>query len=129
VSLRRECDPDLCHKCGAQEILDPVNRYNKAIARNKCKNVSIQKGAPRRTLLGRSKLMASGGMFGWGLYMGEEVTRGEYIGEYAGEIVSRGEAEQRGAIYDKRNITYLFDINKRKYTPHRLMLRYWLTPS
>ena len=78
----------------------------------KCTNVYLQRGIPRRTLLGHSKLLASGGMSGWGLYMGEPLKNGDYIGEYVGEVVSREEGEQRGLIYDKRNMSYLFDLNE-----------------
>ena len=60
-------------------------------------------------------MMADGAQSGWGLYMGEPCKKGEYIGEYVGEIVSRAEAEQRGTIYDKRNMSYLFDLNESKF--------------
>ena len=43
--------------------------------------------------------------------MGEPIKKGDYIGEYVGEVVSREEGERRGLIYDKRNLSYLFDLN------------------
>ncbi|MCJ1287583.1 hypothetical protein MMC26_006935 [Xylographa opegraphella] len=55
--------------------------------------------------------MASGGISGWGLYMGEATKKGEYIGEYVGEVISKEESERRGIIYNKRNLSYLFDLN------------------
>ncbi|MCJ1438247.1 hypothetical protein MMC27_007635 [Xylographa pallens] len=55
--------------------------------------------------------MASGGVSGWGLYMGEATKKGDYIGEYVGEVISKEESEQRGIIYNKRNLSYLFDLN------------------
>ncbi|MCJ1390602.1 hypothetical protein MMC18_003463 [Xylographa bjoerkii] len=65
--------------------------------------------------LGMSKpcneLLASGGVSGWGLYMGEATKKGDYIGEYVGEVISKEESEQRGIIYNKRNLSYLFDLN------------------
>ena len=112
--LDRECDPDLCRSCGAREVLDPVNRYREDIAAHKCTNVYVQRSVPRRTLLGHSKLLASGGMSGWGLYMGEPVKNGDYIGEYVGEVITSEECERRGLIYDKRNLSYLFDLNGSK---------------
>lgn len=113
--LDRECDPDLCRSCGAREVLDPVNRYREDIAAHKCTNVYVQRSVPRRTLLGHSKLLASGGMSGWGLYMGEPVRNGDYIGEYVGEVITSEECERRGSIYDKRNLSYLFDLNGSKF--------------
>ena len=60
-------------------------------------------------------MMSEGKRFGWGLYMGEICKKGDYIGEYTGEIVSELEADQRGTIYDKRNLSYLFSLNKGVY--------------
>ena len=116
--LNRECDPDLCLSCGAHEVLDPANRYRTDIAEGKCTNVFVQRGVPRRTLLGHSKLLASGGVDGWGLYMGEATKKGDYIGEYVGEVISKEESEQRGIIYNKRNLSYLFDLNSSKKPYH-----------
>ena len=121
--LNRECDPDLCQSCGAHEVLDPANRYRNELAKGKCTNVYVQRGVPRRTLLGHSKLMASGGVSGWGLYMGEATKKGDYIGEYVGEVISKDESEQRGIIYNKRNLSYLFDLNSSKQVSDSL--HYW----
>jgi histone-lysine N-methyltransferase EZH2 len=71
---------------------------------------------PKRTLLGTSALLASGGVSGWGLYMGMPCKKFDYIGEYVGEIISRNEAEERGTIYDRMNLNYLFDLNKCKWS-------------
>ena len=92
-----------------------MNRYKEDIAKGKCTNVYVQKGVPRRTLLGHSILLASGNVSGWGLYMGEPVKAGEYLGEYVGEIVSKEEGERRGLIYNKRNLSYLFALNKSRF--------------
>ena len=110
--FNRECDPDVCLSCEADEVLDPANRHNEEAIAGKCTNVSIQRGVPKRTLLGPSKLMVDGGQSGWGLYMGEECRKGDFIGEYRGEIISEAEADQRGTIYDKRNLSYLFGLNR-----------------
>ena len=112
--LGRECDPDICRHCGVNEVLDPVNRY--CDVTGKCNNANIQKGVPRRTILGDSKLLASAKLPGLGLYMGETVKKGSYLGEYVGEIISKEEAERRGIAYNKRNMSYLFDLNKSKLT-------------
>ncbi|EKG21255.1 hypothetical protein MPH_01398 [Macrophomina phaseolina MS6] len=105
-NLNRECDPDLCASCGASEVLDPVNRHNDAAIRGKCTNVNIQRNVPKRTLLGESEVQ------GFGLYMGEKVNHGDYIGEYKGEIVMKEEGSRRGAVYQHLKTNYLFDLNR-----------------
>lgn len=113
-NLNRECDPDLCLTCGAREVLDPANHSREDVFNGRCSNVLVQRGIPRRTLLGHSKLLASGGISGWGLYLGESVEKDDYIGEYVGEVISKEESEQRGITYNKRNLSYLFDLNASK---------------
>lgn len=106
--LNRECDPDLCASCGAAEVLDPVNKYNEAVKEGRCANVSIQRNVPKRTLLGQSEL------HGFGLYMGEKVSAGEFIGEYKGETIAVEEGSRRGAVYQHLKTNYLFTLNKGK---------------
>lgn len=103
-TLNRECDADLCGTCGAAEVLDPDNRYNDEAA--KCTNVCIQKNMPKRTLLGHSEV------HGFGLFMGEPVKAHEYLGEYKGEILTKGESNRRSTIYAYQRTNYTFDLNK-----------------
>lgn len=73
----RECDVDLCVSCHAAEILDPVNlakERNGEIYEGGCANVSIQRGETKRTLMGRSAIA------GWGLFAGEKVKAGQFLG-------------------------------------------------
>lgn len=108
----RECDPDLCGDCAAAEVLDPENRYDDEIQNHRhCHNVAIQLGRPRRTLLGRSRV------HGFGLYAGERIRQHDFIGEYQGEILTKGEADRRGAVYEKQKLSYLFTLNRGKSTP------------
>ncbi|RUS27960.1 hypothetical protein BC938DRAFT_482518, partial [Jimgerdemannia flammicorona] len=55
---------------------------------------------------------------GWGLFATEDVARGELVGEYVGEIITDGEVERRGAIYDKGGgdgyLNCIFDLNRGK---------------
>ncbi|KAI4653958.1 hypothetical protein J4E93_001726 [Alternaria ventricosa] len=100
--------PDLCGSCGASEILDPVNRYNDEVVQRNCCNVAIQRGVPRKTLLGHSEV------HGFGLYMGEDIKSGEYIGEYTGEAISVKEGDRRVTIYDYQKTMYLFRLNSKQ---------------
>lgn len=104
----RECDADLCSACGATEILDPVNRNNEDILSERCSNVSIQRGIPRKTLLGNSQV------HGFGLYMGEDIRQDEYISEYTGETISNEELTRREIIAMYQNTLYSFQLNNSK---------------
>ncbi len=114
VKFSRECDADLCGGCGASEILDPVNKYNEDILEGRCFNVAIQRGVPKKTLLGHSEV------HGFGLYVGEDVKKDEYIGEYVGEIVSVQEGVRRYTIYHYQQTMYLFKLNTSKLKNHLL---------
>lgn len=89
----------------------------------------LQRGVQRKTVIGESQLEG----VGFGLYSGEPIRKGEYISEYAGEVspflflspldkmygpsliarqvISFNEAERRGIIYDRRYLSFLFDLN------------------
>lgn len=108
--IGRECDPDLCGSCGVCDVLDPVHRHDHdAIdAMRMCHNASIQKGVPKHTLLGDS------GIHGMGLYAGQHIKAHEFVGEYKGEVITKEEADRRGAVYEKQKSTYLFSLNKKQ---------------
>jgi hypothetical protein len=101
----RECDPDLCGACGVCEVVDPVNRYNEDILTDRCRNCSIQRGVPKSTLLGDS------GIHGLGLYACDDIQKDDFVGEYKGEIITKEEAERRGAVYELQKLSYLFSLN------------------
>lgn len=104
--FQRECDADLCGACGATELLDPINRYNEELLQNRCSNVGVQRGVPKKTLLGKSEV------HGFGLYAGEDIRADDIIGEYTGEILSNGESKRREVIYSYEKNMYLFRVNK-----------------
>ena len=106
--LNRECDGDLCGKCGAAEILDPVNRYNEDIKKNKCCNVGVTLNLPKKTFLVQSEV------HGFGLLCGERVKKGDYLGEYKGEVITTNEGTRRGTIYAHSKTNYLFTLNTGK---------------
>lgn len=101
----RECDPDLCGTCGVCEVVDPVNRYNESVLVSRCRNGSIQRGVPKHTLLGDS------GVHGLGLWACEDIREHEFLGEYKGEIITKKEADRRGAVYEHQKLSYLFTLN------------------
>jgi SET domain-containing protein len=75
----------------------------------RCSNVSIQKGVPKKTLLGKSEV------HGLGLYAGQDIHEEDMVGEYTGEILSVGESERREVVYHYEQNMYLFKLNKREF--------------
>jgi hypothetical protein len=104
----RECDVDLCGSCGVAEVLDPISRNSiEELKRVCCSNCDIQIGRPKRTLMGKSDT------HGFGIFMGESARKGDFLGEYTGQILGNGETDRRFEIqpYD---LTYFFILNKSK---------------
>ena len=101
----RECDPQLCGKCGVFDILDSSNKYRDDIRVGRCRNNRIQLGLPAPTTKAPSQVQ------GYGLYSRAEILMGDFIGEYTGEVIGRSEGNRRGTIYHLINQEYLFNLN------------------
>lgn len=71
-----------------------------------CSNLPFRVRHKHRLLIGRSEAQ------GYGAFASERIGKGEFIAEYRGEIISQAEAERRGLIYDKHDISFLFETNK-----------------
>ncbi|KAK6349236.1 hypothetical protein TWF730_009988 [Orbilia blumenaviensis] len=123
VRDNRECDPDLCLSCGADEQLDIIHRKGQHedskvasvvaksttkqdIRRTACQNVSLQLNEPPMTKVGPTSMPFEGN----GLFAMETIKKGEFVGEYTGEVVSEEEADRRVAVYDSSS-SFMFEIN------------------
>lgn len=101
--MNRECGPE-CDACGAVKRINPEYKQKDALFTTGCQNVSLQRGVAKKILMGESQ-------FGFGAFVVEPIRKGEFIGEYTGEVISSAEADRRGIIYDRKRMSFLFDLN------------------
>ncbi|RMD44290.1 hypothetical protein DV735_g882, partial [Chaetothyriales sp. CBS 134920] len=92
--------------CGVAVVLDQANKYREDIRKHRCMNNRIQLGLPARTIKAPSEVQ------GFGLFAGEDIPRNGFIGEYKGEVTSRGECDRRGSAYHLSGMEYLFNLNQ-----------------
>ena len=77
--MNRECGPQ-CGTCGAIDGINPANRYKDEMFKSGCQNIVLQRGVSKKLVMGESQLV------GFGLYVVENVQKGDYLSEYAGEV-------------------------------------------
>lgn len=82
--MNRECGPQ-CGTCGAIPRSNPIDRYDDELFKTGCQNVAIQRGVPKKLLIGESQLEG----VGFGLYVIEPIKKNEYISEYTGEVIKQ----------------------------------------
>ncbi|KAG0645584.1 Enhancer of zeste [Hyphodiscus hymeniophilus] len=106
IAMNRECGSQ-CTSCGAVPRIDPKNKFDDDLFSRGCQNIVLQRGVDRKLMIGESQLEG----VGFGLYLGEQVRKGDYLSEYTGEVISFAEADRRGIIYDRKYMSFLFDLN------------------
>jgi len=57
-------------------------------------------------------LLVSSAAHGLGVFAGEEVAEGAFVGEYTGEVLSLTEARIRERTYDAADVSFLFRTTK-----------------
>ncbi|KAG9507766.1 hypothetical protein J7337_001321 [Fusarium musae] len=109
--LNRECDPDVCGRCGVVERADPENADDEVLHSTGCQNCSLQRGQAKSLALGESQLEG----VGYGLFTIEDISQDDFIIEYVGELITHDEGvrreARRGDVFDEEsNISYVFTL-------------------
>ncbi|CAH0475491.1 unnamed protein product [Peronospora belbahrii] len=109
-SAGRECDPDYCFNCGASDaavmMFHPEFKHQSSSHLRICHNVNML-----RSTIQKKIGVAFSAIHGWGAYALEPIRKDDFVLEYTGELITDDEAERRGAIYDRKSVSYLFGVN------------------
>ncbi|KAG1754568.1 hypothetical protein EDB19DRAFT_1626406 [Suillus lakei] len=104
VDARRECDPELCVKCGCRYVILTIF-YVAIRALITCGNSQIQQGHFKELEVKESH-------WGVGVFLLEPVKQGELIVEYVGELIYEMTFDSRGEVADHVGRSYVFSLNK-----------------
>uniref|UniRef100_A0A7S0RHE1 Histone-lysine N-methyltransferase n=1 Tax=Pyramimonas obovata TaxID=1411642 RepID=A0A7S0RHE1_9CHLO len=74
--------------------------------RGSCPSRVVQKGVSQAMFL--KKVPGKG----WGVFAGDLISAGQFVCEYAGEVLTTEEARRRQMIYDRREMNYLLVIRE-----------------
>ena len=77
----------------------------KKITAEKCMNMRLLLHEHKHIYLGLSAVS------GWGAFLKDGAKKNELLGEYTGELITQAEADRRGKIYDRLNLSFLFNLN------------------
>ncbi|KAL4170460.1 hypothetical protein KRP22_008569 [Phytophthora ramorum] len=109
-NAERECDPDYCFSCGSSDAavmaFHPDFKSRGSHDLKICSNVNLLRGSIQKKVG-----VAFSATHGWGAYALEPIRKDEFVLEYTGELIKDDEAERRGAIYDRKSVSYLFGVN------------------
>nr|CAG4717342.1 unnamed protein product [Naegleria fowleri] len=70
-----------------------------------CPNRVVQKGSDVKVTIFKTNRT------GWGLRAAQKLHRGQFVEIYAGELISDEVGEMRGRYYDRKGLSYLFDVS------------------
>ncbi|KAJ3037029.1 hypothetical protein HK097_003636, partial [Rhizophlyctis rosea] len=97
VNRQRECDPDLCRCCGADDDHDEHERNM-----HSCRNQNIMRGKSKHTSVGLSTV------HGRGLFVREPVQAADFVIEFKGAVISDHETLRRDLLCEIPNLHYAF---------------------
>ncbi len=101
----RECDPELCKGCRCDINIRLAKKKN--LKTPICNNTNITYKYKPRLLLAKSTVCD-----GMGIFAGQNFQKGDYIGEYVGEMIDYLEGEYRSVIYSDLGCSYMFDYEE-----------------
>ena len=97
---RRECDPDVCGKCCSSDARPHSGPH-----------ILVGPHALQLHKRKRLRVGVSSDVRGWGVFAGEPIAKDTLVGEYVGEAIPPPEADARGAVYDDRDHSFLFQLS------------------
>ncbi|ETL35823.1 hypothetical protein L916_12095 [Phytophthora nicotianae] len=107
VAALRECDPDTCALCEESEVAVLVSTGKCTPSRcaiSMCGNVNVIRSKHKR--LG----MSFSPIHGYGMFARETISATEFVYQIR-PVLSQNDADRHGLIYNKMEMSYLFDLN------------------
>ncbi|KRH93501.1 Transcriptional repressor EZH1 [Pseudoloma neurophilia] len=111
----RECTP-LC-ECRAIQKINPEDfeeneHPNQNELTNKLRYMRVPcKNQAMAHLKEKETYAAASNIDGYGLFATYPIKKSEFVISYAGELITNDETERRGFFYEKRKLSYLFDLS------------------
>lgn len=101
--LANFCKCKICTKCCACKT--HLRECSDRCRCTGCSNNGIN------TIHEKNTYVAPSTIEGYGLFAAENLCKDDFIIEYVGEVITNDEAERRGLFYEKRKLSYLFDLS------------------